>query len=153
MEQIQKPDFIDTLNPIFNPIDFNQLNLASELNQSTRTGTGNFIDNQEDQLFDFSSYEKNLSDPYIQMFTVENYENQEQEIEGIKDSEVKKTIQYKLLKERLQKCYSQIPASAFEMIGMILNELENDENKEEQKESNFFSELIKQPDEQFLEYF
>ena len=42
MDNIPKPEFIDSSNPIFNAIDFNNLNLASELNQSTRTGTGNF---------------------------------------------------------------------------------------------------------------
>ena len=42
MENIPRPEFIDASSPIFNAIDFNNLNLASELNQSTRTGTGNF---------------------------------------------------------------------------------------------------------------
>lgn len=53
------------MNPIFNPLDFNQQNLESELNQSTRTGTGNFNQSQDEFNIDLSVYEKNLSDPYV----------------------------------------------------------------------------------------
>lgn len=42
VESVFRPEFINDENPIFNPIDFNQMNLVSELNQSTRTGTGAF---------------------------------------------------------------------------------------------------------------
>lgn len=80
IESIPKPDFIDQFNPIFNPIDFNQLNLASELNQSTRTGTGNFKETVEDTDMDLSLYERNLSNPLVQQYTVSQYENQKKEI-------------------------------------------------------------------------
>lgn len=59
LESLPKPDFIDNMNPIFNPLDFNQQNLESELNQSTRTGTGNFNQSQDDFSMDLSVYEKN----------------------------------------------------------------------------------------------
>ena len=48
VSQIERPDFVEPVNPIFNPLEFNFQNLESDLNQSTRTGTNNFPQSQED---------------------------------------------------------------------------------------------------------
>ena len=42
ISQIERPDFVEPVNPIFNPLEFNFGNLESDLNQSTRTGTNPF---------------------------------------------------------------------------------------------------------------
>lgn len=157
VENIVKPDFIDQFNPIFNPIDFNQLNLASELNQSTRTGTGNFKDSQDELIIDLSIYERNLNDPAVQRFNIANFERQIDEIPQIQDPFTRQTIYYKLLKERLSSCYKEdIPKVAYEMLGLIISELKQHDSSyqsKDSKEESVLNDIFRLSDDDFVKYF
>ena len=98
-------------------------------------------------------YETGMTDSYIQKFTLNSFKSQLNEIKQIDDIQVQLTIFYKLILDRLQSTGMELNKDMKEMVGLILAEVQDKEEKNKNEGIDFFEDLIDPQNEEFVSYF